>query len=318
MERKTLNVRQVAEHFDFNQVVGDDLSLNRKVLVPNISRPGLELSGFLDHVEKKRILLIGNKESAYLDTLENDNVYLLERFDFLMADETPLCLVTDGNKPHPCLLEIAEKKNFPVFTSDLKTSEVMVDIITYLDEALAPTTNVHGVLMNVFGKGVLIIGESGMGKSEVALELILKGHSLIADDRVDVSRVKERLVGTAPDLIKGMLEIRGIGIIDVTQMFGVRSFLEQEEIDFVIEFEPWDNSKEYLRAGIEEQLQYETLGTKIPRFVFPVKEGRNLAVLVESGVRDFMLKQRGIDTAKIFDERVMNHIQGKNLGGNDD
>lgn len=316
MERKTLKVREVVEHFNFTQVVGDDLSLNKKVRVPNISRPGLELSGFLDHVEKKRILLIGNKESAYLDTLDNTE-YLEDRFDFLTAEATPMCLVTSGNKPHPCLLKVAKDKNFPVFTTDLKTSEVMVDIITYLDEALAPTTNVHGVLMNVFGKGVLIIGESGMGKSEVALELILKGHSLIADDRVDVSRVKERLVGTAPELIKGMLEIRGIGIIDVTQMFGVRSFLEQEEIDFVIEFEKWDNNKEYLRAGIEEQLYYETLGTNIPRFVFPVKEGRNLAVLVESGVRDFMLKQRGIDTAKIFDERVMNYIQSKIEGDNE-
>lgn len=165
--------------------------------------------------------------------------------------------------------------------------------------------------MNVFGKGVLIIGESGMGKSEVALELILKGHSLIADDRVDVSRVKETIIGTAPDLIKGMLEIRGIGIIDVTRMFGVRAYLEQETVDLVIEFEKWDNNKEYLRAGIEEVLHYETLGIKIPRFVFPVKEGRNLAVLVESGVRDFMLKQRGINSAKLFDERIMEHIQSK-------
>ena len=313
MERKTLKVKAIKEHFNFKQVVGDEKSLDRFVLVPNISRPGLELSGFLDHVEKKRILLIGNKESAYLDTLDNE-ANLEERFDFLTDDLTPMCLVTDGNKPHPSLLKVAKEKNFPVFVSDLRTSEVMVDIITYLDEALAPTTNVHGVLMNVFGKGVLIIGESGMGKSEVALELILKGHSLIADDRVDVSRVKERLVGTAPDLIKGMLEIRGIGIIDVSQMFGVRAFLESEEIDFVIEFEKWDDNNEYLRAGVEEQLYYETLGTKIPRFVFPVKEGRNLAVLVESGVRDFMLKQRGIDTAKIFDQRVMQHILDKNEG----
>ena len=313
MERKKVTVRKVINHFNFQQITGDDSSLEREILVPNISRPGLELSGFLDHVERKRILLIGNKETAYLETLKDDAV-LEARFDFLLNEETPMCLVSADNEPHPLLVKVAKKRNFPIFISPLKTSLVMVDIITYLDEKLAPTTNVHGVLMNVFGKGVLIVGESGMGKSEVALELILKGHSLIADDRVDVSRVKERLVGTAPDLIKGMLEIRGIGIIDVSQMFGVRAFLESEEIDFVIEFEKWDSNKEYLRAGIEDQDYYETLGVEIPRFIYPVKEGRNLAVLVESGVRDFMLKKRGLDSAKLFDERVMQHIQDKNEG----
>lgn len=310
MDRKTVTVKTIVDHFNFEQVTGDEKSLQRKVLTPNISRPGLELSGFKDHVEKKRIILIGNKETAYIESVDEES--LQDRFDFITAEETPMCLVTGGNKVHPILVKVAEEKKFPIFITDNTTSEIMVDIITYLDEELAITTNVHGVLMNVFGKGVLITGESGMGKSEVALELILKGHSLIADDRVDISRVKEELVGTAPDLIKGMLEIRGIGIIDVTQMFGVRSFLEKETVDFVIEFEKWDTQKEYLRAGIENTLVYETLGIKIPRLVFPVKEGRNLAVLVESGVRDFMLKQRGIDTAKIFDDRVMSHIQQKN------
>ncbi len=317
MDRKIVTVKTLVEHFNsFKQITGDERSLQRKVLVPNVSRPGLELSGFKDHVEKKRILLIGNKETAYIESI--DEVSLLDRFDFITADETPMCLVTGGNIVHPLLIKVAKEKNFPVFVSEASTSDITVDIITYLDEALAITTNVHGVLMNVFGKGVLITGESGMGKSEVALELILKGHSLIADDRVDISRVKEQLVGTAPDLIKGMLEIRGIGIIDVTQMFGVRSFLEKETIDFVIEFEKWDNNNEYLRAGVENNLVYETLGVKIPRLVFPVKEGRNLAVLVESGVRDFMLKQRGIDTARIFDERVMKHIEDKNKEYNND
>lgn len=313
MERKTVNVKKLIEHFNFEQITGDADSLQRKILVPNISRPGLELSGFLDHVELKRINLIGNKETAYVERIKDEAV-LESRFDFITADETPFCLVTDGNEVHPLLLKVAKRKNFPIFKSDLKTSELMVDIITYLDEALAITTNVHGVLMNVFGKGVLIIGESGMGKSEVALELILKGHSLIADDRVDISRVKDKIIGVSPELIKGMLEIRGIGIIDVSQMFGVRSYLEQEEVNFVIEFEKWDNNNDYLRAGIEEEHFYEAIGTKIPKIIFPVKEGRNLSVLVESGVRDFMLKQRGFNTAKIFDERVMRHIQDKNEG----
>ena len=172
--------------------------------------------------------------------------------------------------------------------------------------------------MNVFGKGVLITGDSGMGKSEVALDLILRGHSLIADDRVDISRVKDTIIGTAPELLKGMLEIRGIGIIDVTQMFGVRAHLEKEEINFVVEFKKWDDTAHYLRAGVEEQTYYQTLGLDIPLLIFPVKEGRNLAVLVESAVQDFMLKQRGINTAQIFDQRVMDYIQKQAIEGNED
>lgn len=310
MERKTCTVRDMKEHFNLKQITGDEYSLERTLTIPNVSRPGLELAGFKDHAEPKRVVLIGNKESAYLNTIEEKD--LEERFDFILSEETPMAIISRDIEIHPILLKVAKQKNFPVFSSNLKTSELMVDIVTYLDEALALSTSVHGVLMNVFGNGVLITGESGMGKSEVALELILMGHSLIADDRVVVSRVKETLVGEAPDLIKAMLEIRGIGIIDVTQMFGVRSFLEKEEIRFVIEFEKWDNNKEYLRAGVEEAIFYETLGVSIPKVIFPVKEGRNLAVLVESGVRDFMLKERGINASKLFDKRVMDHIRAKN------
>lgn len=310
MERKQCNVRMLSQHFKFRQVIGDDDSLNRSIEVASTSRPGLELTGFFDHFEPKRVVIIGNKESAYISSLSYDVLY--QRFDFLTNALTPMILVTGNNVVPQALNDVAKLKNFPVFVTSASSSDMIVEIVTYLGEKLAMMTSVHGVLMNVFGKGVLITGESGMGKSEVALDLILEGHSLIADDRVDVSRIKDKLIGTAPTLLKGMLEIRGIGIIDVTQMYGVRSFLEQEEIDFVIEFQKWDDNKEYLRAGIEEQLYFETLGVKIPRLIFPVKEGRNLAVLVESGVRDFMLKQRGINTAQLFDERVMDYIKKQN------
>ena len=312
MERKTCTVKGLVTHFDFKQITGDKESLKRMITIPNTSRPGLELSGFKAHAEAKRIVLIGNKESAFIKTL--DDAVLEERFDFITNDLTPMILISGGNDVHPKLIEVAKRKNFPVFVTERNTTECIVDMITFLDEALALTTNVHGVLMNVFGNGVLIVGESGMGKSEVALELIQMGHALIADDRVDVSRVKEKLVGTGPELLHGMLEIRGVGIIEVTQMFGVGSFLEQQDIDFVIELEKWDNEKSYMRAGIEEQLYYETLDVKVPRLVFPVKEGRNLAVLVESAVRDFMLKQRGINTAQLFDQRVMDYIKEQNEG----
>lgn len=316
MERKTCTVRELVEHFKFEQVVGDDLSLERTISIPNTSRPGLELAGFTAHVEAKRIVLIGNKETAYIDTISSED--LKSRFDFITDDKTPMILITSNNKIHPLLIEVAKKKNFPIFTTNQTTTTSIVEVITYLDEVLARTTNVHGVFMNVFGKGVLITGESGMGKSEVALELIQKGHSLIADDRVDISRVKEKLTGTAPEILKGFLEIRGIGIIDVTQMFGGGSYLEQSDVDFVIEFQKWDNNSVYMRAGIEDQLYYEALEVKVPRLVFPVKEGRNLAVLVESAVRDFMLKQRNINSAQIFDQRIMDFIQKQNEGVEND
>lgn len=310
-ERNSCDVRLIKEHFGLEQVCGDDGSLDRLVMVPNTNRPGLELTGFFAHAEPKRIVILGNKETAFLKTLSEETQ--LERFDFLCNDdETPFVLVTSGNPVPKSLETVASRKNIPVFVSKEKSSSIMVALVTYLDEVLAIQDNVHGVLMNVFGKGVLIIGESGMGKSEVALELILRGHALIADDRVDISRVKDSILGTAPYLLKGMLEIRGIGIIDTTQMFGVNSYLEQIAIDFVVEFRKWDDNAEYLRVGIEEQAYFPALGLDIPRLVFPVKEGRNLSVLVESAVRDFMMKQRGINSAKLFDERVIEYIELQN------
>ncbi|CAM4143962.1 HPr(Ser) kinase/phosphatase [Erysipelothrix inopinata] len=306
-ERMSCTVKHLSEHFKLNQVTGDANALKRLIIVPNTNRPGLELTGFYAHAEKTRIVIIGNKESSFLNALSDD--LQRERFDFLTSEVTPLILVTGGNAIPEVLMEVANRKNFPVFSTERASSDIMVDMVTFLDEELAPRSSVHGGLMNVFGKGVLLIGDSGMGKSEVALELVLRGHALIADDRVDISRVKEKIIGRAPELLKGMLEIRGIGIIDVTQMFGVNAYLEQEEIDFVVELRKWDDNAQYLRAGVEEQAYYEALGLKIPHLIFPVKEGRNMAVLVESAVRDFMLKQRGIHSSKIFDDRVMEYIK---------
>ena len=310
------SLKEFNEHFGFKQITGDEKALKRRIKVPNTNRPGLEISGFYDHVEPKRVVIIGNKETAYIKSLDSE--LLKTSFDKITRPETPLILITAGNECPPELYEVAQEKNFPVFTTNLPSSDVMVEIVTYLDEALAPRTNVHGVFMNVFGKGVLIIGDSGMGKSEVALDLILRGHSIIADDRVDVTRVKNTIIGTAPELLHGMLEIRGIGIIDVMQMFGVRAYLEKEEVNFVVELRKWDDNEQYLRAGIEEQTYYEVLGMKIPLLVFPVKEGRNLAVLVESAVQDFMLKEHGINSSQIFDQRVMDFIKRRSEEENND
>ena len=188
----------------------------------------------------------------------------------------------------------------------------MVDIIGYLDDKLSPMDNIHGVLISVFGKGVLITGESGMGKSELALDMIRRQHVLIADDRVDVRRVHNTLIGQAPELLKGMLEIRGIGIIAIVQMFGASAFLEEATIDVNIHLEKWNDTKEYQRVGNEKVEYLRVLGVEVPKLTFPVKEGRNLSVLVESAIIVFSLKQRGINSAKEFENRVYDYIQKQN------
>ncbi|WP_232505375.1 HPr(Ser) kinase/phosphatase [Erysipelothrix larvae] len=307
MELQTCEVSVLVDKLGYKQVAGNKDALKRPIRLQSTSRPGLELTGFYDHVERKRVNIIGNKESAYIRGMDSET--LKDRFDFLTNDESPTIIVSGGNDVPKELLEVANAKNYPVLTTKVTSSEVIVEVVSLLDEMLAPVINIHGVLMNVFGKGVLMIGESGMGKSEVALELILRGHSLIADDRVDCWVVRNRVMGTSPELTRGLLEIRGIGIIDVTQMFGVRAFLEQEHVDFVIEFQPWDSKNVYRRIGIEDEEIFEIFDEKLPKLVFPVKEGRDMAALVESGVRDFMLKQRGINAAETFDKRVMDHMR---------
>jgi len=303
-------VREFKEYFKFKQIVGNSESLQRWVVVPDINRPGLELSGFFEHTEPRRVVVMGDKEMAYIDTMSEEQQRYV--FDKITDGWTPAIIVARNYLCPPILFEIAQSKNFPIFSSDQKTYRLMADMISYLDERLAPSDSVHGVFISVFGKGVLITGESGMGKSETALELIRKGHVLIADDRVDVFRVHNRIVGQAPELLKGMLELRGIGIIDVARMFGASALLDSIRIDFIVYLEKWKDGKEYKRVGIEDQDFMDILGIDIPKLIFPVKEGRNLAVLIEAAVTDFTLKEIGFDAGSDFDKRVYDYIQRKN------
>lgn len=303
-------LRDFKNQFDFEQISGDDNSLNRWIIVPDINRPGLELAGFYDHTEPKRVVILGIKEIAYIETMEESVQY--ERFEMITDGWTPAIIVSSDLQCPDILLEVARQKNFPIFLSSKPTSQLMIDCISYLEEQLSPIENVHGVLINVFGTGVLITGDSGMGKSEIALELIRKGHVLISDDRVDVKRAHNNLIGFAPELLSGMLEIRGIGIMNVSRMFGAAAVMESSNIDFVIYLEQWDHKSEYIRAGIEDSMDYELLGLSVPQLIFPVKEGRNLAMLVESAVIDYTLKKRGFDSSKEFDKKVYEFIQKQN------
>ncbi len=300
-------VSKLVRDFNLHQACGDTNSMDgRYIVVCDVNRPGLELTGFQFDTNPRRIVIIGEKEQTYLSTLSDDVVY--DRFSQLTDVYTPCIIVTHGNPVPNGLIKKANELNFPVFTTPLPSYRIIADITAYLDEALASTDSLHGVLMNIFGIGVIITGESGMGKSEVALEMIKRGHLLISDDRVDVARVNNRIVGMAPYLLKGYLEIRGIGIIDVASMFGVTSVSDKSNVDLVVHFEAYDNKREYARVGVEVNLYEDILGMKIPKMTIPVTAGRSMATLLESAVSAFKLKVAGFDSAKSFERKVYDYL----------
>ncbi len=308
---RSVTIQEIVDHFGYEHLVGNEDSLKRWVVVPDVNRPGLELTGFYEHTEPRRILIIGAKEESYLATLDEETQR--KRFENIMDGFTPALILTMSRECPKVLKEVAEKRNFPILRSPQPTFRVMTDLITFLDSKLAPQDTLHGVLLNVYGKGVLIVGESGMGKSEIALELIRRGHLLVADDRVDVARIHNKITGKAPELLDGMLEIRGIGIIDVEKMFGGASLLEETEIHLVIHLEKFVHGKEYKRVGNEEEQVYPILDLNIPMIVLPVKEGRSMGVLIEAVVTNFRLKERGFNSAKEFEKKVLDHIEKINL-----
>lgn len=309
MSERFVTVKEIKEFLHLKQACGSKDSLNRKILVPDVNRAGLELTGYYTHTDLKRIVVLGDKETSYIETMSEEDQRV--HFDYLTSDQTPAIIITKDHSLPKILKEIAKAKNFPIFKTHLSTVRVQVQLITYLDGALAPTSSLHGTLLNVYGKGVLIVGDSGMGKSELALELIKRGHVLVADDRVVTSRIHNQIIGRAPELLEGVLEVRGIGIINVMQMFGASAILDEIEVDVVISLEHWDQDKDYDRFG-DVNLQFtRILGIDIPKLIFPVKVGRNMAVLVETAVTNFTLKLRGINSAKEFDERIIKYLQKK-------
>ena len=308
-ERKA-KISDFKKFFNLTQITGNEEALNRWAIVPDINRPGLELAGYFEHTEPRRIIILGTKEMSYMATVEED--VLRERLELLTDEYSPAIVISKNMECPELLREIAESKNFPILISDQPTYRLMVDVVSYLDEKLAPSDNIHGVLLSIYGKGVVITGDSGVGKSETALELIRRGHVLVADDRVDVTRIHNTIFGKAPEILRGMLEIRGIGIIDVTKMFGASSSLDNSEIDVIIHLEKWDDQKQYERVGIEEEVLANILGLDIPKTTIPVRDGRNIAVLVESAVTNFNLKLRGINSAKEFEQRVYDFIKNQN------
>lgn len=267
----------------------------------NINRPGLQLAGYYEHFGVSRVQVIGEAETAYLKSMTDEARYAA--CDKLLSYDFP-CLVLSSNLD-PCeeMLACAQKYNRILLKSSLRSTIFINELSIYLNRLLAPTQTVHGVLMDLYGVGVLIIGSSSIGKSETALELISRGHRLVADDAVCIKRVSDRLLGASPSIIRHFMELRGIGIIDVRQMYGVGAVKLTKAIDLVIKLEMWDEEKEYDRLGNVEEV-HNILDVELPMHTVPIKPGRNLAIILEAAARNYRLKSMGFDTLAELNSRM--------------
>ena len=269
---------------------------------PEVNRPALQLAGFFEHFDKERVQVIGNVECAFLDNMEKKNRVWV--YDKLMSSGIPCLIICRGVEPDKELLEAAVKHGVPVATTEMATSPFDAELTRWLHVQLAPEKTIHGVLVDVYGEGVLIMGESGIGKSEAALELIKRGHRLVSDDVVIVKKVSdETLIGTSPDMTKHLIELRGIGVIDVKALFGVESILDTANIDMVIQLEEWDRGKDYDRLGLIDH-HIDILGNQVISYNIPVRPGRNVAVIVESASVNHRQKMLGYNAAQELEKRV--------------
>lgn len=297
-----VSLQSIIKEFDL-EVIAEYSNLEEiRLTVADVTRPGLQLAGYFDHFGPDRIQVLGNMETAYLDRLESKERF--ERIDALFAKGIPCLVLTRNHIPFAELLECSKKYSIPLLKTNLPTSDFTSAIVKYLNVELAPRMSMHGVLIEVYGEGILILGESGVGKSETALEVVKRGHRLIADDLVEVRRVSDTtLLGRAPEIIRHLIEIRGIGILDVKELYGVSSVKMQENIDFVINLENWDEKKTYERLGINEETT-PVLGIDVPSITIPVRPGRNLAIIVEVAAINFRQKKMGYNAAKALTDRV--------------
>ena len=287
-----------------------DVDISKKrITLPDINRPALQLTGYLEHFENERVQIIGYVEYTYLLHLSRENK--LEAFERFVASKIPCVIFSTKTEPDEDMINLAIKYDVPIFVTDQTTSTFMAEIIRWLNVELAPCISIHGVLVDVYGEGVLIMGESGIGKSEAALELIKRGHRLVSDDVVEIRRVSDAtLVGSAPDITRHFIELRGIGIIDVKTLFGVESVKDTQSIDLVIKLEEWDKDREYDRLGLEEEYT-EFLGNRVVCHSLPIRPGRNLAVIVESAAVNHRQKKMGYNAAQELYRRVQENMSKK-------
>lgn len=275
----------------------------------DVNRPALQLAGFFDYFDSSRIQIIGNVENTYLAQFEEDAA--LEKMRKILECKVPCIVFCRNLEISKKLLDLATKYGVPLLRSAKTTSAFTAEVIRWLNVELAPRISIHGVLVDVYGEGLLIMGESGIGKSEAALELIKRGHRLVSDDVVEIKKVSDAtLLGTAPDITRHFIELRGIGIIDVKTLFGVESVKDVQSIDLVIKLEEWSKDKEYDRLGLEEQYT-EFLGNKVVCHSIPIRPGRNLAVICEAAAVNYRQKKMGYNAAQELYNRVTNNLMNK-------
>lgn len=296
------------EQFQLTLVSGEE-GIGRHISVIDISRPGLEMAGYFTHYPSNRIQLLGKTELSFFELLEPNEK--AERMLKLCAPDTPAIVVAHNHDVPDELIAASNQKSVPVFSTKTPTTRLYSQLTNFLERELAPMTAVHGVLVDIHGVGVLIIGKSGVGKSETALELVKRGHRLVADDCVEIRQEGEgMLIGSAPKLIEHLLEIRGLGIIDIMTLFGASAIRSQKRITLVIELEIWDATKNYDRLGIEEE-KMAIIDTDVTKLTVPVRPGRNLAVIIEVAAMNHRLKQMGMNAAEDFADRLDSVINSK-------
>lgn len=299
-------LKEKKEDFQLKLLTGKG-GLGRKITVPDINRPGLAFAGYFEHFPYERTQVIGIGEHTYLNKLDNDKqIDLLHKL--FSHENTTCCILTRGLEPTDAMMKVFTELEVPLLKTTLNSSSFIGELIYYLEAKLAPSIKIHGVLTNVYGLGVLIVGKAGIGKSECALELVKRGHMLIADDLVNIKKRSGRtLIGSGLEITKHLIEVRGVGIIDVKALFGIGNILDESQIELVIKLEIWEKVKKCERIGIEEYYT-ELLGVKVPEVTIPVGPGRNLAVLVETASLNQRMKNKGHFTAKDLSERIQKAI----------
>jgi HPr kinase/phosphorylase len=287
-----------------------DLSEN-EIYQSDVNRPALQLAGFYDYFDSDRAQIIGKVEYTYIENMKPE--VRKETYEKLFGSKIPCLILARSLEPDDEMIEIAIKNGVPLLQTKLSTSYFMSELTRYLKVELAPSISIHGVLVDVYGEGVLIKGESGIGKSEAALELIKRGHRLVADDVVEIKKVSDdTLIGTSPDIIRHFIEVRGIGIVDCKTLFGVESVKESQTIDLIINLTEWDRLKEYDRLGLQEQYD-EILGNQVVSHTIPIRPGRNLAIIVESAAINHRQKNMGYNAAVELNNRVTGNLKKRTL-----
>lgn len=305
----TVALESIIEKLDLENCTPDVNTEQIQISQTDVNRPALQLAGFFDYFDSNRIQVIGHVENTYMEKMEKDHG--LAMMTRILEYKVPCIVFCRNINVEPGLVELATSYGVPILRTAKTTSSFMAEVIRWLNVELAPRISIHGVLVDVYGEGLLITGESGIGKSEAALELIKRGHRLVSDDVVEIKKVSDdTLIGTAPDITRHFIELRGIGIIDVKTLFGVESVKNTQAIDLVIKLEEWNKEQEYDRLGLEEQY-IEYLGNKVVCHAIPIRPGRNLAVICESAAVNYRQKKMGYNAAQELYNRVTNNLMKK-------